>query len=44
MHTLASPPELTYTSGKHTAATEADVLQSKNFYTKKNYHTLLQVW
>lgn len=35
MHTLASPPLLTYKLGKHTAATEADMLQSKNFYTKK---------
>ena len=43
MHTLASPPVLTYKLGKHTAATKADVLQSKNFYTK-NDHTLHQVW
>jgi hypothetical protein len=44
MHTLASPSELTYKLGKHNAATEADVLQSKNFYTEKSNHTLLQVW
>lgn len=35
MHTLASPPVLTYKSGKHTAATKADVLHRKNFYTRK---------
>jgi len=35
MHTLAPPPDLTYKLGKHTVTTEADVLHSKNFYTKK---------
>lgn len=38
MHTLASPPELTYKLGKHTGATKAVVLQSKDLY-KKNDHS-----
>ena len=39
MHTLAFPPVLIYKLGKHTVVTEADVLQSKNFYTKKLSHS-----
>jgi hypothetical protein len=38
-YSCASPPVLTYKSGKYTAATKADVLQSKNFYTKKWSHS-----
>jgi len=34
MHTLASPLVLTYKLGKHTAATKADVLQSKKLKKK----------
>ena len=43
MHTLASPPVLTYKLGKHTAATRQMCYRVK-ISVQKNDHTLLQVW